>query len=177
RSLIGYDELDEVTVDAPAAARALRVSGLRSPDADADRSDTSQRVAGVDAEIQQDLLELNTVGNHRRDVVELHVELQRRRHRPANERKRVRDQRGKRDSVSLATPSTTEHEQLLDQVPRTMTRCSGLLEVAGELRVADGFLAVGGEPDVAEHCRQDVVAVMFAPRGQLADRLHLLGLP
>ena len=75
-----------------------------------------------------------------------------------------------------ATLATTEHQHLLDQVPRALAGASRLRQVAAEARVGLRRLPLAREHDVAHDRRQQVVEVVRDAAGQLADGLHLLRL-
>src|SRR5262249_23670702 len=173
----GHAQFDKFTSDAPAAARANQVQQARFSDVDVDGSDAVHRITSIDAEVEKNLLQLDAVSNHRRDLVEHHLKLEGGGHGRPDQRARFGDELGHRGGLSLSTPPTAEGEELLDEVPCALRRRLCSLEVVSELRVPDGFRALAGEHDVAEHPREDVIEVMRDSGGHGTDCLHLLRLP
>ena len=107
------------------------------PHGDLDRPHAVQRVPGVDAKIEEHLLELDAVRDHVRNFVDGRSEVPASRASPI-ERGRVLPTTSAGSEMALRSPRRPrgEGEQLLDQVPRTSTRCLRLFEIALELRVA-----------------------------------------
>jgi hypothetical protein len=104
-------------------------------DSDIDRPYPVQRIPGVDAEIEQHLLDLDLVREHAWHFVHLHLKLQRRRHRRSNEIVCICNECWKRDRTAVASAAPGEGKKLLDQVPRPQPGRLCLIEVTFQLHV------------------------------------------
>ena len=117
------------------AARRAHGVGRLAAEADPDRARAVDRVARVDAEIEQHLLDLHRVADDRgRRVVERGVQLDRARQRRAQQLRRLAQLAGEGERAPLAALTAREREHLRDQVARPLRGQVRLAELAHERR-------------------------------------------
>ena len=132
-------------------------------------------VAGVDAEVEEDLLDLHRIDRHRRQGrVEVRAQLDGRGQRRAQQLDRVLHQAGEGMRLAVAGAAAAEGEHLSDQVACPLRRRARLGELALDGGIVVGFDALRRHRQVAEDAGEDVVEIVRDAAGELADRFHLL---
>jgi hypothetical protein len=138
-------------------------------------STVGHRVTAVEAEIEDDLLEVDGVCAHRQlHLRESRVELDVLADQPSQHRDRGGDAVVEVDEPGLRRASPAEGEQLAGQRPCTIGRIADAEQVGTRLVV--GGPGLERELRVAGDRSQEVVEVVRDPACEPSDRLHLLRL-
>ncbi len=135
----------------------------------------AHRVARVDDEIDDDLLELIEVGLHQPQIASVHdVELDRFADQPAQQHLQFRQHLAELQRLRTQGLPAREREQLAHQPRRAV---GVLLDLHDVLEGRIGRPMVGEQQiGIADDRGQHVVEIVGDAAGELADRLHLLAL-
>ena len=136
---IGDGELDEITIDIAAAARADRRARPGMAHRDRDVPVGADCVARVDREVHQYLLQLDRIEKDRRGIViQLGMQLDSRGKRRAQQLDRLLHERGERKGPRLAAAAAAEGQHLLNEVAGA---------TAGSVACSRYFASLASPPD------------------------------
>ena len=145
-------------------------------DLDAEIAAPAHRVAGVDGEVEDRILELGGIGPDVPDVVgEAGVDGDPLADRAVDQFEHVLDQLGRRDRLGQQGLGAGEGEQAAGQSGGAGGALHRIVEVELDLAARAVQLAPG-EIEAADDDREHIVEIVGDAAGQLADRLHLLDL-
>ena len=143
--------------------------------ADAHRADIGDRVAGVDDQVGQHLLDLPRIGEHARQAGQPHhFERDARPEQSPEQRRHPRDDVVELQRLGLHDLAPAEREQLARQVGGLLRRLADSLQFLEHRRVARQQLARGVA--VAEHDGEQVAEVVGDAAGESPQRLLFLRL-
>ena len=144
--------------------------------ADAHHAGAVHRVAGVDREVDDGVLELVRIDVGRPGVGgEVDLDLDPLAQRPVEQVGHAGDQLAAVDPLGQQRLGAGERQQPPGQRRGAGRALHGVGEVGHDLALGP-VQAAAGEVDAADHHRQHVVEVVGDAAGQLADRFHLLDL-
>ena len=146
--------------------------GLQGERAAARRVLREHRVAGVDREVDDHLLELAGIGAHRAEAAAvLDLELDPLAEQPVEQMRDLGDDVGELEHLRAQRLLARESEQLPGQVGGAVRVGADLLDVV--IVAVAGRVAHQHQVAGAEDRGQDIVEIVGDAAGELADRLHL----
>ena len=144
-------------------------------DGDAQRAAVGHRVAGVDGEVHEHLLQARAVGEDRGQVVaDGDLQLDELAERAREQRLEVGDERADVEHLGVHDLAAAEHQQLARERGGALGGAADLVDVLAHGR--ELVQLVAGERDAGQDHRQQVVEVVGDAAGELADALQALGL-
>ena len=147
--------------------------GERSRD-DVQHALVVHRIAGVDAQVHDDLLQLYRVNVGGQGLIpRVDVQLDARRQGEAQHLDSFTDDRPHLDALGLALADAAERQHLPDHVPGPLAGADDFLQILIQLAVREIILPLQGQPGITQNRRQHVVEIMRNAATELADGLHL----